>query len=502
MENLVSPTTAGGHVYTPAGGPSLQAQPSVPKGDGKKSPPPPPRAKKPQFRNAVPYLVGDGGVENVGWGQDKTGRNSGELGKDAQSSVRSQLALKVASATPEQGLESQRKSEPDPSIHIQGAPQWSLAAELAAMSPEDTQAMQELMASLGLPDITTGSLPPDFDPSSFPSEIIGIAEMLARQLGPENSDQKLPVPPIQPTPAKVEAEPTAARKGDVSEEETQLVSYQSKTSLEQHATVKAIAGNPPSSTPQNQPPCKPVPTPTTTPKPPPKLQAQTQAQTVFPIPTDLHSLIPPRPRGQVPSYPANQLPTPHNPIYSYDVSLLRHIDPYLFLDPTHPANPLMKTHPARISRFPELPDAQTRQDLNTPKCSSAGHPADSKNAKYTDCARAISNIIVPETSPESHPDFYSYTSTLLLPSLASHVISEFGTCRVLARNANGKAAASELDKVKYLAGRVLRECSEQQGGSWRDRRTRTVGGTIGYLFVNEDIGGWDVVEVALERAVY
>ena len=515
MENLVSST---GRVYTPTSGSSLQAQPLVPKGDWKESPPLPVAViKRPQFRNAAgpPYLNWNIGKGKMEWAQNRNGRNSEEPGKDAQSPVEEpQLALEVA-PTPldPEPEESRREQEPDLSVHIQGAPKvpgWSLAAELAAMSHEDIQAVQEVMASLGLPDITTGSLPTDFDPSSVPPEIAEIAEMLARQLEPgDGGHQEPPVPLIQPVPAEVKVESAvAAEKEVIPEEETQFMPDQSKI-LEQHAVIKAIVGgSPPSSTPQNQLAHKPAaPTLTAThshshshtPKPPYK------TQTAFPIPPDLRSLIPPRPRSQIPSYPENQLPTPHNPVYSYDVSLLHHIDPYLFLDPTNPANPLTKTHLGRISRFPELPDAHTRQDLNMPKCANVARPVDSQNAKFTDCARAISNISVPKNLPQSHPDFYSYTSTAsppLLPPLSSHVVSEFGTCHVLARNANGKATTAELDKVKYLAGRVLRECSEQQSGSWRDRRTRTVGGTIGYLFVNEDIGGWDTVEVVLERAVY
>ncbi|KAF8459035.1 hypothetical protein BGX38DRAFT_313695 [Terfezia claveryi] len=344
----------------------------------------------------------------------------------------------------------------------------SLAEELAAMTPAEKAEVGEFMASLGLPDITKG-LPEGFDPMSYPPEVQDLARMLVEQLG---SGGPQPLQPVQ------------------SEQPQGVVFDASTLSSEQIEAIWAIIhgpqapSSPPSGSAYASPTSKPPNPSTSTPK------AQAAPQKKDPpadLPPDIRTLIPPRPLTPIPSYPESQLATPHNPLYSYPLSQLNHADPYHALDPSHPLS-----NPATSTRFPPLPDANTRYHINNPVCippestsSPAGPP------RFTDCSRAVSNIL-PSLTAQSCAEAKGW-------SVTRHIVSEFGTCRVVVRNERGKAGCVELEKVKHLAGRVLRECGV---GVMRDRRLRTVEGRVGYLFVDEERGAWDTMEVGLERASY
>lgn len=229
---------------------------------------------------------------------------------------------------------------------------------------------------------------------------------------------------------------------------------------------------------QKQPQPKPQPQPQPAPQPP-------QSKAPVSPPTNLRSLIPPRPKSQIPKYSPSQLSTPHNPIYTYDISLLNHADPLHTLESS--------PH----SRFPPLPPALTRYTLNNPSCiPPTSSPFLSGPPRFPDCGQAISNIPLHLPSSKCH-----------MWPIPKQVISEFGTCRIVVKNENAKAGCPELEKVKHLAGRVLKMCAasggEKEVGGWRkNSKEGTVEGKVGYLFVNEDLGGWDIMEIGVERVTF
>ncbi|KAI5808937.1 hypothetical protein DFH27DRAFT_634626 [Peziza echinospora] len=204
------------------------------------------------------------------------------------------------------------------------------------------------------------------------------------------------------------------------------------------------------------------------------------------IPDDIRSVIPPRPVNKAPKYPENQLATPYNPIYSYPVEYLAHADPYYTLDHQNPYANKQVT-----KKLPTLPDAHTRSTLNNVVCSTRNSASPVGPPKFADCSKAIS-LILPELTAKKCKETSGWP-------IHKHVVVEFGTCRVVAKHRGGKAGCAELDKVKYLGHRILRECGE---GGLKDPRSRGAEGKVGYLFVNEDTTQWEVMEVSLERVVF
>ncbi|KAF8428705.1 hypothetical protein EV426DRAFT_282477 [Tirmania nivea] len=432
------------------------------------------KMRKPRLRE-VPVVARAGvevGVEN----ENKVAEEQEEAAKVVQPQAAENAEVK--SITP-----AAVPAPSAPALQVRPPPKRydSLAEELAAMTPAEKAEVAEFMASLGLPDITKG-LPAGFDPMLYPPEIQDLAKMLVEQLGPTTMVGQQPV---QPMPSVQPVQP----------QQPQGVVYDASTlSPEQIEAIWAIIYAPqtPSTPPSVSAPASPSSKPPKTSAPPPKPQATSVAASPkknfsADLPPDIRTLIPPRPLNQIPSYPGNQLPTPHNPLYTYPLSQLNHVDPYHALDPTHP-----HSKPTTYTRFPPLPDAHTRYHINNPICippestsSPAGPP------RFTDCSRAVSNILSSLTA-QTCTEAKGW-------SVTRHVVSEFGTCRVVVRNERGKAGCVELEKVKHLAGRVLRECGV---GVMRDRRLRTVEGHVGYLFVDEEKGVWDTMEVAIERASF
>ncbi|KAF8477339.1 hypothetical protein BDZ91DRAFT_709086, partial [Kalaharituber pfeilii] len=418
------------------------------------------------------------------------------------------------------------------------SPQGDLSYELALLSLEEKMELVKLLTEHFRPPPEL-LLPPRPAPDATTSHLLDpnlpVDFNEVNPLGIPKQPGEVHVPPFQSS-SQLEPEPQSraaqrpqeqAQAGQQRTQEQQqhigLVLDPTKLTPEQIQSILAIANGPgvaasasqlppftsvlhlppdappyPTLPPDSHAPLRPplnYPPPPSAPKiPTPKPSSSSTTTTLRPKPpiptnTNLRALIPPRPASHIPIYPDNQLSTPHNPVYTYDVSLLNHADPYHTLDRTDP-----RSNKSKTSHLPPLPDAHTRYHLNNPICipqSSSASP--SGPPKFIDCSRAISNIV------SSSPLALETCREARGWSVTKHIVSEFGTCRVVATNQNGKAGCAELDKVKHLAGRVLRECSE---GGIKDRRLRTVEGKVGYLFVREEAGEWDVMEVGLERAIF